>query len=228
MFLASAMAVAIAATVPAPSLAGPTRATRCDTFGGRTVTATQQARVFIRAGSLRGCVNARRRSVPIPYAYTCQFGTCGLARLVLAGRNVTFAVDPTADPRRGQPSPSVFVIDLTTGRNVRRAAAAPTTIEPVTYDTCTDGQRGDGRCAPAPRVGAMFLSPRGAVAWTLEVAYVGSTRPPLRAVRKLDAAGPGTLAEGGAIDVASLAGRNSRIFWQDAGQPMSAVLEEPR
>ena len=162
----------------------------------------------------------------IPHALNCEFGSCSTARLVLAGRHVAFAVDPGADARRGQASPTVFVVSLSSGRILRQAPAAPAT-EPVTYDTCTDDQRAEGRCEPAPRVGPMFLSPRGAVAWAVQVTYVGSSAPPTRAVRKLDAGGATTLAAGAGIDVSSLAGRGSRVYWQDTDRPMTALLQEP-
>jgi hypothetical protein len=221
LLLALVAALLVTSLVPAAGAAATPKT--CDALGGRTTAANAEARLFVRGGVLRGCTSRRRGSVVIPGAHACDFGTCSTAVLALSTRNVAYAAG-AGDPRSGQLTFEVRVVSLLTGRVLRRAPAVDARDTDVVFDRCEPGMAAEQRCRPAPLVPRIVIARAGVAAWTVDVRFPGSSAPPLRQVRMLDASGARTLASGPGVDVFSLAGADPWAFWLQDGRAASARL----
>ena len=205
MRLKLAILIAVAAVVGLPAPADARHRSPCSPAASRTLVATKEARVFEKRAR-----HPRTRSVTRRVAYGClrrvgrafplgervSPGERWTYEFRLAGRFVGYAAD---DCPAGCAS-AVLVVDLRTGRRVRRAA--PTDLEPT-----------------AGGVTDLELARTGSVAWIAR-----SLPNPEPQVRKLDAEGPALLDAGPGVDPASLALSGSTLYWAKAGMPFSAPL----
>ena len=174
---------------------------------GKTVAATDQARVVRGAGGLWGCRGERGRAVRLDTGGDCAPDDCGLiGRLRLVGRHVAY--ESATHTRYGDYSGSVVVIDLRRSRRVHRLPQ----------------MRGGSDPPPGPGLGVsdLVLTRQGTAAWMARVGYGSFVTHVVQASR--GRRGVVTLDDSPEVLRRSLALSPARLYWTRAGQPRSARL----
>lgn len=188
---------------------------RCADDGGRTLTANRWVRVYV-----------RRDRLDSEYLRYCWVPTGGATTLVASGGSATAFVPhyriagrylgtARIDFDRKQPiypgvDLTVAVRDVKRPRCVTGFRAQPPHSESWRYDD------------REPGVTDLELTSQGALAW---IASGAPNRDDYFYVQKADGAGRAVLDEGPAIDPRSLAISGRRIYWTNAGEPRTAVLD---
>jgi hypothetical protein len=179
----------------------PERPGRCLPPRAQTVVRSARSRIYRLRGSdgvvhAYGCLNAVGRGFPLEDVDDLGNGNQFLPPYALAGPYVgyqdTYSFEEGAAP--GYYDVTVRVVDLRTGRTVRRACAEPGCYEDVD---------------------ALVLAPSGVVAW---IARKRVWRLAGRAKK------PQRLSRGGGLKLDSLKLRGSRLSWVQEGRTHHAML----